>query len=753
MSPTIHIHLKNCHGIREMTQDFKFSSASDGSSPTANIIYAPNGTMKTSFAETFNDLQHGFDSKDEIFPDRVTTRNITTDNGSNLSPSEVVVVQSYDEEYKADQAVSTLLINKKLRQEYERIEQRLDKAIDSLIQALQSQAQCGTKINIADCLSKCFTGASGNFQKALSDLQKEIDAMEDSPLDGIPYPLLFSDKVRTLFKDVSFRNLLKEYIEELNGLLDESTFFQRDAFNYYNAENTVKALKQGHFFEVKHQLLLHGKDTDGEDKDLTIDSADQLEDIINEEKKKLFNDQKLKRKFQNIEKALEKNIDTREFSRYISNHTELLAQLEHYEQFEQSVWKSYLYANRQQYDAVISAMQATSAKKQEIQSRAAKEHTQWENVIAQFNQRFFVPFELKVKNREAMVLGQEELPELGFDFKEGANNSVTKKEVNKETLLRALSNGEKRAFYILNILFEVEARKQDGQKTLFIVDDIAETFDYRNKYAIVQYLKEMVDYRNFQLIILTHNFDFFRTLVNKGVGSYDHSFYARKTDAGVVLSRAKNIKGPFSSNFKKQLNDNELVRIASIPIMRNLIEYTQGPKADDYKLLTSLLHMKSDTGDIVQQQLDKIYANLSVASDSGPIKYKQPEQTVLNSIFETANKILDSTSDSTLSLDDKVALSIAIRLRSEQYMIAAIDDSDFVDNISSNQTSQLYREFIKRNLGDDRIRDILNRAQMLTPDIIHVNAFMYEPIIDMSDIHLRKVYRQLCDLSNKSDSR
>lgn len=187
--------------------------------------------------------------------------------------------------------------------------------------------------------------------------------------------------------------------------------------------------------------------------------------------------------------------------------------------------------------------------------------------------------------------------------------------------------------------------------------------------------------------------------------------------------------------------------------MRNLIEYTQGPKADDYKLLTSLLHMKSDTGDIVQQQLDKIYANLSVASDSGPIKYKQPEQTVLNSIFETANKILDSTSDSTLSLDDKVALSIAIRLRSEQYMIAAIDDSDFVDNISSNQTSQLYREFIKRNLGDDRIRDLLNRAQMLTPDIIHVNAFMYEPIIDMSDIHLRKVYRQLCDLSNKSDSR
>ena len=28
----------------------------------------------------------------------------------------------------------------------------------------------------------------------------------------------------------------------------------------------------------------------------------------------------------------------------------------------------------------------------------------------------------------------------------------------------------------------------------------------------------------------------------------------------------------------------------------------------------------------------------------------------------------------------------------------------------------------------------------MTPENIHVNAFMYEPIIDMSDDHLRKLY-------------
>ena len=35
----------------------------------------------------------------------------------------------------------------------------------------------------------------------------------------------------------------------------------------------------------------------------------------------------------------------------------------------------------------------------------------------------------------------------------------------------------------------------------------------------------------------------------------------------------------------------------------------------------------------------------------------------------------------------------------------------------------------------------------MTPENIHLNSFMYEPIIDMSDEHLKKLYNDLKNLS------
>ena len=34
---------------------------------------------------------------------------------------------------------------------------------------------------------------------------------------------------------------------------------------------------------------------------------------------------------------------------------------------------------------------------------------------------------------------------------------------------------------------------------------------------------------------------------------------------------------------------------------------------------------------------------------------------------------------------------------------------------------------------------VLDRVALMTPENIHVNSFMYEPIIDMSDDYLRKL--------------
>lgn len=61
---TLNFELTNCHGIRALDATLDFG---DGN---AVAIYAPNGTMKTSFARTFKDLACGKDSVDNVFHTR-----------------------------------------------------------------------------------------------------------------------------------------------------------------------------------------------------------------------------------------------------------------------------------------------------------------------------------------------------------------------------------------------------------------------------------------------------------------------------------------------------------------------------------------------------------------------------------------------------------------------------------------------------------------------------------------------------------
>ena len=43
--------------------------------------------------------------------------------------------------------------------------------------------------------------------------------------------------------------------------------------------------------------------------------------------------------------------------------------------------------------------------------------------------------------------------------------------------------------------------------------------------------------------------------------------------------------------------------------------------------------------------------------------------------------------------------------------------------------------------------NVLQRVVLMTPENIHLNSFMYEPILDMSDGHLRKLYGEVVALA------
>lgn len=65
-----------------------------------------------------------------------------------------------------------------------------------------------------------------------------------------------------------------------------------------------------------------------------------------------------------------------------------------------------------------------------------------------------------------------------------------------------------------------------------------------------------------------------------------------------------------------------------------------------------------------------------------------------------------------------------------------------------NQSAWLYKEY-KKNINDNAM-EILEQVAMLTPENIHLNSFMFEPILDMSLLHLYDLYQEVKNLLIKN---
>jgi hypothetical protein len=58
--------------------------------------------------------------------------------------------------------------------------------------------------------------------------------------------------------------------------------------------------------------------------------------------------------------------------------------------------------------------------------------------------------------------------------------------------------------------------------------------------------------------------------------------------------------------------------------------------------------------------------------------------------------------------------------------------------ISANQTPALLSRYRERFANEAANIRVLQKVALMTPENIHLNSFMYEPILDMSDRHLRR---------------
>lgn len=723
------IDFENCYGVRKLKYTFDFAKY------RSFAIYASNGSMKTSLARTFKDYAEGRQSGDLIFTSRTNARKIVDEHNAAINPDSVFVILPYDADSHLYEKASALLVNKDLRNEYQTIQVEVDQSKNALLDGLKKQS--GSKRDLEREISAAFTGAEDKFYQAISRIAPEALEQKDVLLSTVPYDIVFEDRVLEFLSDKDVKATLEAYAREYDKLISQSTFFKKGIFEYYNASEIAKKLAEHGFFKAEHTVYLNGKTP------VKVTTEKELEKIIKEEKEGITGDPNLKKKFDLLEKKTYKNAAMKSFRDYYSANEGILPQMLNVTTFRQEVWKAYLRAQAPLLIDFMDKYAKVKKRKAEIEEQAYKEETEWDNVIALFNDRFDVPFKVIAKNKVSVMLDSNEVPKIGFVFEDKESNVP----VERSALMGVLSQGEGRALYMLDILFEARRRQADNQETLFIADDIADSFDYKNKYAIVEYLKEIADRTNFRLLILTHNFDLFRTLESRQVVNYSHCLMASKTDSCVSLEKASGIRNVFVNDWKNAFFSDTKKRIASIPFMRNLLEFMNGENDTDFIKLTSLLHWKPDSASITHSYLDTVYNKLFKCSQA----FAEPTKSVVDTIHEIATNCL-SAGDG-INFENKIILAIAIRLAADKFMVEKIADPTFIAAITACQTPRLLEKYEEMAGGKpDKIQNCiaLRRVVLMTPENIHLNSFMYEPILDMSDVHLKKLYREVMALNKEA---
>ena len=731
MVDKIKLNLANCYGIGKLDAELEFKHK-------GYAIYAPNGVMKTSFAKTMIALSEGNSPEDQAFPERNTICEIAWNN-VDIKKEEIFVVKSYDDKYSPD-GVSTLLANEGLKAQYETIHKDIAEAKKILDRKLRSVAGYGEKAkkNLDPILERTL---GQQYYDALLSIKPEINTLQEEDFGKANYKIIYDPKVLDFLKEEAVKDSINEFAQKYAELTDKSPIL-REGFQYHHVNQVHKQLKSNNFFNAGHTISLRDKNH-GDKEEFTEESS--LLNRIEQEKQRIFSDPDLQQTFNAFNDKLT-NKELQNFRDYITQNQYILPELQEMEAFERKLWLQYIYKAKPEYNALIEKYEAGQTELARITEEAQQDRNDWDDVIDDFNQRFlYLPFKLSIENKPDVIL-KNTAPSVVFNFIDG-NDQRLYPSSQKNDLLNILSTGESRALYILNIMFEVHTRWKVRKKTLFIFDDIADSFDYKNKFAIIDYLEHIIksEDTNFLAIILTHNFDFLRTIESREICQSTQCCMALRNEGVIELTKFWNrsdIRNPFIK-WQARLNEPE-IQIAYIPFLRNVIEYMHGMDDrnstcdTDYSTLTKMLHYKDGTKDLKLQDYKDVFKNHFSNCEFPEINLSKD---IFGYIKETADACLKK--EDGINLEHKIVLSIAIRILAEKFMVEKIQGIDSDYDPAKKQMGNLLQDFKEKfnNLSED-IR-LLKRVNLITPANIHLNAFMYEPILDMGFDELKKLYQEI----------
>lgn len=725
----------NCYGIKKLHHEFDFSDTN------AICIYARNGLMKTSFSKTFKKIQESksVEVKDEIF-DLNGNAEIKID-GTDVLPENIFVIKSFENYYESN-SIASLLVDNNIKNSIAtvlRLKDKFFKMLEKYSGLKVSKTSSGKKVyELEPQIVQDFNFEEDSFllnMCSISDLEWDINFCH------IKYTDIFDSTVLKKIKSDEFQDKINDFCEASNAIYEEFGFLYKGKFTLPKLKNLSKTLESDNFFVKENKIFLEG----GKE----IKSPAELQGIIEDVEAVI----KAVPAFQEIEKMLSdtKGIILKEI---LENNPELLPYLkiDRLCDLRKELWLSYIFNQK----ALFEELQNEYRTLEQDISNINLDTTPWKKALDIFEERFTVPYKMEISNMKGAIIG-ESIPRVEFSFERDAQ--IVKLSRGALENIDVLSQGEKRALYLLNIIFDIEKNKESNREVLFIVDDIADSFDYKNKYAIVEYLYEMSTVQNFKLLILSHNFDFYRTVAMRLSLRRVDRLVARQVGDEIILIQEKYQKQPFVA-WKEDMN--LINTIALIPFVRNMIEYGVDKNVgniegieNDYLLLTHMLHEKSATNSITFDVLKSLYRTYLGKDDF------KADVVLDDLVIDKMYSVADSITNNDANLEHKIVIAMAIRHKAEEFMIEKISHyagelswrvrrnsitgrtSDFMTHLENcgNQTRELFNAY--KQFGIQENIEILEEVNIMTPENIHLNSFMYEPILDMDINELLYLYEKV----------
>ena len=646
----LEISINNCFGIGEFNYSF------DLSKDNVVMIYAPNGTMKTSLARTFLCLEYNHNAADLIDETKKTSYSFKL-NGISLTHNHIYVYKTEDNQIEPNGIYH--------------IEE------DNILSFNSSPNEVSQFLEILKPIDNLLSQINQEFNKLIKYKNR-----------------VFYEETQKVFKH---DGILCKYDSVNDAIIHAKNYYASDCIfdNFYYDE-----IFDEHEVSVKYLKNYH-------------------EALVDLTKRKI-----VKVKGKSRWKRLCEIVDSNQCVSERIGDLELLRRdlILAFVSKEMNLFSNFSVLYNERRKELV-----------DIINKVKEDSNLWNQVIYKFNYRFHVPYELRLENRAETILNKE-TPYIKYTH---IDSTGPKEYKGKDHFLNFISTGEKRAYYLLINLFEIEKRKSSREKQIIVIDDIAESFDYRNKYAIVEYLAELKECKNLILVILTHNFDFYRTIHSR-LGVLNIYLANRNKEGRILLQEGKYVRDIIKNVLIKNIESPKCL-IALIPFARNIVEYTKGEDSYEYLSLTDYLHYNTNTKLLTLKALTKLLSENLHLTDKVT---KCNVDKYIDSLFDEADKAF--CTDDVIAIENKLILSMAIRMKAEIFMTNELIERIKLDyNINRNQTRFLYDNYRKEFPLKSLQHEVIKKVLMMTSENIHINNFMFEPIIDMSMDYLKDLYNEV----------